>query len=123
MSEKVPELNRQQFDKKEEVLQILRCTHRKRKPPCRYYFGTDFFQNEPEQVEFVRGKYQNTSFSPVWKPEKVLPIEYESLIIKLIVNLLVRKFTGYLAVAFAVKEKEKSASRSHCKFGYVLAGE
>ena len=82
-----------------------------------------FFQNEPEQVEFVQGKYQNTSFSPVWKPEKALSIEYESLIIKLIVNLLVRKFTGYLAVAFAVKEKEKSASRSHCKFGYVLAGE
>ncbi len=36
-----------------------------------------FFQNEPEQVKFVQEKYQNTSFSPVWKPEKVLSIEYE----------------------------------------------
>ena len=71
------ELNRQRLDKKEEVLQILRCTHRKRKPPLPVLFWYCFFQNESEQVEFVQGKYQNTSFSPVWKPEKALPIEYE----------------------------------------------
>ena len=49
MSEKVSEimseLNRQRLDKKEEVLQILRCTHRKRKPPLPVLFWYCFFQN------------------------------------------------------------------------------